>query len=606
MFVIPKGSLFLFLLLVCLAAWCVRTIEIREFSLPKLPVSLPLLAFWVVSLVSLLVSFTRMGPNYLTWRDLIALCSYLIFFFLLISSLKTEEQANRAIFAVIAAGSIAAVYGICQLYGYSFTPLRAVTSRLRICSTFGNPNKVSHFLVSLLPILFSLFLIRRDRLSRGLLFFSIAVSYTYLLLSGTRAAAFGVLFAAGAWFLLFLRGELKGRDIFRRNWVWLAVLAVALILATITYNTDNPLNPRGGRSMTADRLKSGSSERLRLWRFTLMMIRDHPLSGVGIGNFGRLSAEYHGRYTRGYPEHGEPNRYVNYRTAHNEYMHVWAETGVFGALALLWFLLALLASGLKSVKRSAGKPSVGLLLVGIISGGVAYSVQMFFDFPLHVVENVVLFLTMAALLLAIPQIHGIDEPWRRVGYRLWRVISPEKASIRRSLQMVVALLLVSLTFFITQRFRADMHLQKARKAAEVHPETSYAECQKAASLWPYDRSIYEELGIACIRLRMYDEALAAFSAAEQNRPSAAIAGNKGYVYYRQGKLKEAEEEYKRSIFYLPNSVKVHFALGLLYLDQGMKEKSAQEFRTAQRYKKNAEPSYLEVSLSDPLQWEGLW
>ena len=116
------------------------------------------------------------------------------------------------------------------------------------------------------------------------------------------------------------------------------------------------------------------------------------------------------------------------------------------------------------------------------------------------------------------------------------------------------MLFTVLMFFVVQRFRADIHLRKAYDLAKNNnPEAAQAECQRAASLWPYDWSIYYGWGIISRSLGMYDRALALFSTAEQYRPGFNISYYKGEAYHKQGNLKEAEGEYKRAIFYNPNS-----------------------------------------------------
>lgn len=577
----PKEVLFLFLLFLGTAAWLIKTIESREVSIPKLAVSIPLLAFWFISFFSMI----KADFNYYARRDLIALSSYLLFFALLISSLKNKKQVNRIFFALITVAFIAAVYGISQFYGYSFTFKLPSTDRLRLYSTFGNPNRVAHFIATVLPISFSLLLLKRDKLWKTLLLLSITASYIFFLISGTRTAILALFFGIISWILLFFIGKLKAKSIFKQNWGWLTALTLTLIFFTVIYSTNNPLsNPDKGRSeFTSERFKQSlaqgtmedsAAKRLWNWRVTLNMVKDNPILGVGIGNYRCLSAEYQGEYIEKHPDDSHYPR--NLKEAHNDYLQIWAETGSLGLLAFLAFLFTLCIIGLQAVMKSTGKFTEGLLIIGILSGLVIYLAQTFISFPLHVIENVVLFITAGALLITTPKIYGIDESWQYVSYQLWNALLPKREVIKRVFQVGTVVIFGVLTLFTVQRFRADVHLRRARKLCQKNePEAAYTECQKALSLWPFDWKIYYQLGLIYSVAEMYDKAIDFFSIAEEYMIRSDIVHSKGVAYQGKGEFKKAEREYMRAIYYLPKSAKVYISLGLLYYEAKMNEQNEQ-------------------------------
>ncbi len=70
--------------------------------------------------------------------------------------------------------------------------------------------------------------------------------------------------------------------------------------------------------------------RLALWQTALQTFLDHPLTGIGIGNFRIVHDLYPA--LRISPLH----LFVKGMSAHNVILHYLAETGLLGALSLLW------------------------------------------------------------------------------------------------------------------------------------------------------------------------------------------------------------------------------------------------------------------------------
>ncbi len=101
----------------------------------------------------------------------------------------------------------------------------------------------------------------------------------------------------------------------------LPALALMLLLASL----HGGIRERFGSSFSA----GANSDRVFLWTQAMRIIRDHPLRGVGFGNYPRVCGRY---YDQVDPAFGM-------RTwAHNLELSTLAETGPLGLLALLWLL----------------------------------------------------------------------------------------------------------------------------------------------------------------------------------------------------------------------------------------------------------------------------
>jgi len=78
--------------------------------------------------------------------------------------------------------------------------------------------------------------------------------------------------------------------------------------------------------------------RLKLWRSTVNMMADHPLTGIGLDNF--LYA-YRTRYVL--PEASDE---LNLSHPHNVLLDFWTRLGVGGVFVLGWLLVAFFRAGL--------------------------------------------------------------------------------------------------------------------------------------------------------------------------------------------------------------------------------------------------------------------
>src|SRR5207237_282422 len=130
-----------------------------------------------------------------------------------------------------------------------------------------------------------------------------------ILLTSSRGAA---LAAAGVIALAAFRG---GTRVPRRVWV---VAAVGLMLAAITLSPSliRKFADRG----TADPYNYA---RLQIWAASLRIIGEHPLLGVGFGQFVHVSKSFN------FPVEGQVARYVKHLgIAHSEYLQHAAEFGI--------------------------------------------------------------------------------------------------------------------------------------------------------------------------------------------------------------------------------------------------------------------------------------
>jgi O-antigen ligase len=159
------------------------------------------------------------------------------------------------------------------------------------------------------------------------------------------------------------------------------VLIVAFFLGAIFFGGEGALARFVG-TVNADDPSTG---RVEFWRATAHIIRDHPLTGVGLGAFGVAYSGYD--QTNG--------RVYRLEQAHNDYLQIVSDAGVVGAALALAFVALLFRAGFRRMaSRDAQRRGVAL---GALTGCFAVLVHSFFDFTLHTTSNALLFLMLAAL-----------------------------------------------------------------------------------------------------------------------------------------------------------------------------------------------------------------
>ncbi len=144
--------------------------------------------------------------------------------------------------------------------------------------------------------------------------------------------------------------------------------------------------------------------RMNIWRDTLTMFADHPLTGIGFGAYDELAYSRYGAPYGRIPD----NRFRRAGWhAHNLHLHLLAETGIIGILAWLYFIYAVLSLSVERWRESASP----------IAKGTSQALFLFF--------SIFLILSMTENLLAVRVHQSL-----RMNLTVWFLILLPLASIR--------------------------------------------------------------------------------------------------------------------------------------------------------------------------------
>ena len=117
--------------------------------------------------------------------------------------------------------------------------------------------------------------------------------------------------------------------------------------------------------------------RLGYWRNTVEMIRDHPMAGVGIGNFQIMYPQYADAATTDVAfSLSSIARYP-----HNDYLNILADLGVVGGILAVVLITAILRTWIAALRRVSDAATLQLFAaIGATIAG--FGVLSFFSFPL--------------------------------------------------------------------------------------------------------------------------------------------------------------------------------------------------------------------------------
>lgn len=350
------------LLLIVFAAWFLRVIfqrngaagSIRErFTtigrvLHHSGFLFPIVLFFFASIVAMFVAPDLRAALGL-WRAYVL--EPLLFLIVFIDAFRTETEAGArgAFWALgLSAISIAAGSFIQVFTGYGLLPgYDGIHGELRFTSFFEFPAAVGLFLTPVVLIFFGKLLPKGSTLSaryRASAWIVVLLSLTAIILSRAEGAYAGV--AVGVLFLLW----------FRWTWKPFAVVAALSLLLFAVPSVRERVVP----ILTLQDASGGV--RRALWEGSLNLLVARPLQGAGFSGFARLYDQYR------LPQHVE---ILNY--PHSLFLNFWAETTVFGALAVLWLLLMFTSLAERAIRHGSPETrSWFLALSAALIGVVVY------------------------------------------------------------------------------------------------------------------------------------------------------------------------------------------------------------------------------------------
>jgi O-antigen ligase len=457
----------------------------------------PFLAFVAASLFSLLGA----ANGRFVVQSLVLL---VVFFFLLVlisNAAREKRDVTLLLGSFLASISLVSLYGLLQYAGVLAGP-GAGKGLGQVISTIGNKEYVSGPLCYiLLPAVILIFRLR-STLVRLAALVLIAFNFGALMLfdqAGANVALIAAFLAAVIGWLVF-----RPVEPLRRARAWILALILVVGLAYLVEAPSGPLNSVVGLSAdgtswigTVWRQNSGAT-RAWDWWIGLEMWKESPWVGVGLGNYKLEFLPYKAKFLQT-PRGANYDFYIaRAAQAHNEYVQVLAEVGVFGLAAVAAFLVFLVTSLLSRLRRNADEGD-RLDLILYSAGLVAVVVHALASFPAHLPAS-----SLAAILvcgLALSPAYG-DRATASFHVRGWKL---------RAAVMVMAVTGVAISTVAVRDLASNALMKEGIEQLQFgQTEAGKATLERSLRLDFAPHMTYFYLGMADARLGSLEAAFQSF------------------------------------------------------------------------------------------------
>ncbi|MDA3867647.1 MAG: O-antigen ligase family protein [Salinivirgaceae bacterium] len=510
----------------------------------------------------------------------------ILFLYLILFVLPKERSRELFLKAAIALSLVVAAIGVVQALNIFTQHGFSVKSAYMITGNYAHKNIFSEiaFIVFALST-YSVYYFRglwQKAAIAGAVF-----ALLIIIMLVTRAVWVAFFVASVGTFILYRLAVRKqeGKAVFSKplKYAFAGILLAGVVTVTLFVQLD-PNNSIKKHILEATDFTSGNTyHRLNIWKKSIPIVKEHPLMGVGAGNWKIEISKYN--VALYYNESG----WVVPRRTHNDYINVITETGILGLLLFLAMFGVLIFYLIQLIGRAEmrGDSLFYSALLFILIGYMTFS---FFNFTKERVETQILLNTVFAFAV--------------FGYSRLRAKEKPHYVNHKSVRLVGAILLIPVAitaYSAQQRMHTESVLNKvyalASKKGEREINYSYQIVKELnspfVSLTPMNDPIPSMQAITMLRKQMNkNQVIAKYKEALEVFPYHARTLNElAYVFLLQNKIDSALHYNGLAVKYAPDNLKVYLDQ-VVYLKKADRDDEAFEllanftrFKWDKRYKK---------------------
>ncbi|AEH50702.1 O-antigen ligase family protein [Pseudothermotoga thermarum] len=329
----------------------------------------------------------------------------------------SKETITKAMLTFVGTGVVIAIDSLLAYYvGRSIFLGRFDQrfSKMNILGTIGNPIFVANYMTMLLPIAFY-FVFADDygwknkgkiaKLTTKIFcFVAFLLFLTVDLLCQTRSEYIAMFLSFAAfWILYFAYSRNKKVDDEKENQsnkrlrrILTALLAICSLVVFWLFGTNNPLTQ--GKAIaprfTPEVIAADADTRILAWLAAVEQWKESKVIGTGIGTYQIKAIDMMEKVMREKPKY--LYAWENFKRAHNDYVQVLGETGIFGFSSVILLAVALIFYAFAYMRRETSKDNLFLFL-SLSSSFIAFMVQSFFSFPGQLMPNALLAIFVASV-----------------------------------------------------------------------------------------------------------------------------------------------------------------------------------------------------------------
>lgn len=533
-----------------------KIIRDKKFVLTKNELNLPILFFFLIMSISLIISEHLI----VSLKDYMIFISYFLIYFIITNIIKKQEEFDMFIRLFFITSFLVSIYTLFHYYGL----IPYLKELGPVISTIGQKNWTSNYLALIFPLIFSYFLLEKNKNTKIFYYTILSIVYATLMICQSRGIwiSIGLTLIIGIFFVF----KFKLFEIFKKNLKLLTSLCFIFLIITIIYSTDNPLNrseitvPERAIS-TFDEKDPSIKTRFLMWNTTLNMIKDKPIFGSGIGTFKINYLDYQAEFLN------ENTGYIKYwthvREPHNEYLQIWAELGIIGLgifLSIIFIFCKLTINYLR--KESSNKKKI--IVFGLFMGITSFLIHSLFSFPLHVPALSSAFSII--LSLSIIYIKGFKFSIFKEKQNI-KELKYSKLQILLSV-IILVIAIMAIDSLVIKPYISEIYFYRGRKnLLNENRGQALSNFEYAEKLDPYNGKLLLYLGATYFKLDNYERVEELLNKSRRYHNDENINRFLGLYYMEMGQYQKAEKEFKYAIYLRPEFIEAYHNLGYLYFIQ---------------------------------------
>ncbi|NMM61134.1 O-antigen ligase family protein [Clostridium sp. P21] len=315
--------------------------DIKSFFHDYLSISMSIL--FLVMIISVSYSFDKKIAVSESARFL----SYIILFFIIKYECNYKRYIHGIINSYVFSVCFICIFGIYQYFtGFGLSPefMKYDYTDKKIAATLDNPTNLAAFLVLALFPIIMVSIYEKNKVKKSVYLLILVLVIINIVLTDSRNALIGVAIGAIILAIVF-------------SWKLIFIIGPAAVISLFI--------PRISHRILDIANSSQNVSRIYLWKTALKMIKEHPILGVGNGNYVSL----YDTYVKKYPELKYP--WFTQRPTHNSYLKVTSELGILGIISFVCMLIFSLLK-VKQVASSAKDKFYRYFCTGVFASMVGF------------------------------------------------------------------------------------------------------------------------------------------------------------------------------------------------------------------------------------------
>lgn len=371
-----------------------------------------ILGFSIITILSTLFSFNISESVYVSSKYFVEFVYLIVTFILLINKKITFKTLQKSIIFLTSILVLITFFQFMKCYGNGET----LIDNDKITATIANKNLVSSLFYLTIPFIISLLYNPSYNKSWKTISFLNFISVLIIIYFLQTKTVF-ISTIVFVMFFLFLNTTIKFYRKLKFNFSKSTISIISLLVLfsffyginiidkqkIVQFNTINKSENKIDNSLNTpkktDFIKVNSVHtfdlRLSLWNNSIEMFKDHPLLGVGPGNWQIFFPKYG---LNNIDEKSTKDGYKTYQRPHNDWLWIASELGIFG---LIFYVLIIFFSIIYIIKNSVNEQSPLIQITNLLfaSAIIGYLFVYLADFPLERIEHQILIFTIIAYIL---------------------------------------------------------------------------------------------------------------------------------------------------------------------------------------------------------------